>query len=124
MSLRFLVLHACVFVASCQVLAPEENDAGLLEVHLQSAFEQTPVRIELDSQVIFDSLATTNHIAGLAERVATRTSSGAHILEVLIDNEHRSTQQVILGPALYVGIQYRSGGEITVQYSKSAFSYF
>ena len=64
----------------------------LTEVHLQRSFDSTPVLISLDSQVIFDSLATTNHIIGAAEIVDVETSIGSHTLDLLIEGEHKHTQ--------------------------------
>lgn len=121
---RFLILAACLFASSCQVFAPEDKEGGVLEVHLQSSFDQTPVRITLDSQVIFDSLATTDHIVGLATRVSIRTSPGVHTLKLLINGEQQDAQQIIVDPILHVGVAYNSSGEIVIRFSKSDFVYF
>jgi hypothetical protein len=122
---RLFLLVACLLASSCQVFAPEDNEAGLLEVHLQSSFDHTPVRITLDTQVIFDSLATTDHRIGLAERVSARTSSGVHTLELLIDGAHKEAQQISLGPVLlYVGVEYNQDGEIVFRFNQSGFVYF
>ena len=119
---RSFVLIACLCVTACQVFGPEEN--GRLEIHLQSSFDSTPVQISLDSEVIFDSLATTNHIVGAAEGVVVETSVGSHTLNLLIDGEYEHTQQIYLGEVLYVGVQYFPEGEITIQVNNEGFVYY
>lgn len=121
---RFLILVACVLAFSCQVLGPEEDKSGRLEVHLQSSFDHTPVQVMLDSKVIFDSLATTNHIIGLAGGVTVQTATGAHILEIIVDGTHQVTQEIILGPVLYAGVSYHQDEEVSLRLSKSRFYYF
>ena len=124
MFLRFFVLIACLCATACQVFGPEENGSGRLEVHLQSSFKDTPVQISLDSKLIFDSLATTDHRVGVAEGVVIEASVGSHILDLLIDGEHKHIQQIYLGEVLYVGVQYFPEGEITIQVNNEGFVYY
>ncbi len=123
MGSRFLIPIICVLTYSCQILGSGEDEAGRLEVHLHSSFLDTPVRVMLDSEVVFDSLATTNHIIGSAGGVTVRTSTGAHTLDILVDGVHQVTQQVILGPVLYVGVGYYPNDEVSLLFSKTRFVY-
>ena len=120
---RYLVFILCVFTISCEILGP--NETGRLEVHLQSSFDHTPVLILLDSEVVYDSLATTDYIGGIAERIPLRASYGTHTLELLIDDEHSHLQHITLGPTvLYVGVEYTQRGEIAIRLSNKGFVYF
>ena len=98
----------------------------MLEVHLQGAFAYTPVRVSLDSKVVFDSLATTNLILGLAERIPIHATQGAHMLEVIVEGEHIHREQIVLDAELYVAVIYNAALDdpIAFQISQVGFVYF
>lgn len=119
--MRSLLFIMCLSISSCQILGPEEK--GRLELHIQASFHNTPVRISLDSEIVFDSLATTDQIIGLAGGVTLEAPSGIRTLDVIVDNQYEHSQKINLGRELFVGIQFYQKNEIMIVTSTERFYY-
>ena len=119
------ILLGCLLMccSACQIFGPEVATEGRLEVHLQASFENTPVQVVLNTEIIYDSVATTDHRVGLADVIEVSPTIGVHHLQVTVDEQYFLNTSITIGPELFLGVGFDSG-EIHLVRSQEGFVYF
>ena len=62
------------------------KEAVEIEVHLWQDYNRNEVQIEIDGQVVFSDVVTTNDILSLAARIPLSVSEGSHRISVMIND--------------------------------------
>ena len=67
---------------------PTQSEKQLveIEVHLWQTYKNDEVQIEIDEQVVFSDVVTTDDILSLAARIPLSVSEGSHRISVMINN--------------------------------------
>lgn len=95
---------------------------GLLEIHLQSWFDSTWVRIDVDESIVTEKKVSTGEILAYAAIIPVKVKRGEHQLHVEINNNVESDTSFIVEDTLYAGINY--GNEnISFKFQRNPFSY-
>jgi hypothetical protein len=98
--LASLLLAACGMpardVEATQIAQPTATVASLptqsgkesveIEVHLWQDYNRDEVQIEIDGQVVFSDVVTTNDILSLAARIPLSVAEGSHRISVMIND--------------------------------------
>ena len=110
-----------------------------LEVHLQSGFDKNRVRVEIHTGFsefvngeanawigvtpLFNEVVTTFPALGLAEIVRTTMESGQHSIKVVVEDSIEVQSVFDLQDTLFIGVNYVSGSELTLNFSEDQFMY-
>ena len=97
---------AIVIILGCGsddcTLRPER----ILEVHLQTGFVDTPVRVEVDETLVLDARITTGTVLAFAAIVPVAVNDTRHLLGVQVDSLAIAVTEILVSETPYVGVCY------------------
>lgn len=121
---RHLIVFLSIFFASCELIAPDNEDASIpVSIAIQASFLDTPIEVAVDGNVVYDTLATTNQIIGLAGGTQVSLPGGVRMISVLINGDKEKVDVFNPGDTPHIGINYFQQ-EITILKSRTPFVYF
>ena len=118
-----ILLLAMFLLTGCgsDTSAPEPQ--RILEVHLQTWFADTPVRVEVNEMPVLDARITTGSILAFAAIVRVHVDDGRHLLEVKAD-DITGVIETVVPDTSYIGVCYNATEHhLTFIPSKRPFAY-
>lgn len=99
-----------------------EPTAAHLEVHVQTWFHDTPVRVWIDGRQVLDDEVSTGAILAYAATISTQVGAGPHHLRARVDGIAADTT-VSVDDTLYVGVDRMEDGRIAFHAQRTPFAY-
>ena len=106
-----LVLFFSLLVVSCEdenVTGSESKNAEIFEIHLQTWFENNPVQVKFDNEIIFDDTISTGSILAYASIISLDVTQGEHYIQVIVNDSIQGDTTLTIGDSLYVAVNYNS----------------
>jgi hypothetical protein len=86
--------------------APPQTLADVCQIHLQSGFSNTPVKVSVDFSQVFSDTVTTGSILAFAAIIPVQVSIGTHFLNVTVANSVSKDTAFTIADTLYIGVNY------------------
>ena len=120
----YLLLPTALATTSCkkETVSADHN----LFVDIQYGFDNDQVAVFIDGQQVFNNSVTSNPSLGWATSLLSSIEeSGAHIIKVVINNQHTYPKVFSLNKDTWLGVGYFSGPvrDIKVIVSDKPFAY-
>jgi hypothetical protein len=121
LSLSVLLLQpACNSAAD----APPPALADVCQIHLQSGFYKTPVRVSVDFSQVFADTVTTSLVLAVAAMIPVQVYNGTHLLNVTVPNLVSKDTTFTIADTLYIGVNYdATTPRITYHFQRLPFHY-
>ena len=106
-----LVLFVSLLFVSCEdenVTSSESTSAEIFEIHLQTWFENNPVQVKFDNEIIFDDTISTGSILAYASIISLDVTQGEHNIQVIVNDSIQGDTTLTIGDSLYVAVNYNS----------------
>ncbi len=98
--------------------------AKVCEIHLQWAFNQTPVTVFVDNAQVFSGTVSSSPIVGVAEIVPVDVINGLHFLRVTVSNTVSKDSSFTVQDTLFIGVTYsQQDSHIGYYYTRNRFGY-
>lgn len=106
--LPWLLFLALAAFGGCSLAGEEASAPAYLEVHLMGWFDQTPVRVELDGQVLLAGRVSTGtgFSSGYAAILPVPLEGGTHTLRIAVADAALAETTLVVPDTLYLGIHY------------------
>ncbi len=113
LSLPLLIAAVLAGCDSSGIVIPAGPEA--VSVHLQGAFNDDRVVVELDGDRVFSNRVTTNVALSLAEQVPLSILAGDHSIRVVVNGRTSAAREFTAGTVSVIGVRYNPGeGDITL----------
>jgi hypothetical protein len=117
-----------VFLLSSLMMACRKNNGPAakfdLGVDLQSTFSEDHVQVLIDNELLYDNLATTNHVLSLAKSIGTTNTEGKHHITLVVNNRTTVIDSFEQHANLYIGVSFDSAlNKVSFRYSPTKFVY-
>jgi hypothetical protein len=104
--------------------APPATIAQVCQIHLQSGFSHTPVRVSIDFSQVFSDTVTSGIIAPVAAIIPVQVYNGTHLLNVTVPNSVSKDTMFTIADSLYIGVNYdATTPRITYHFQRLPFYY-
>lgn len=120
-SLALIVTFAAI-LSSCSLLGHDEPEEYKLSVHLQTWYDNTPVLVKHNGEVVLDKKVSTGSVLAYAAKISRTTQEKQNQLFVRVDNNVEAETTLVVDDSLYVGIVYTDNVEFKAQ--EEPFAYF
>jgi hypothetical protein len=108
--MRYLLLPVLLLgLAACSSAGTNDVDKGepaAFSIHLQSAYNNTPVLVELDGEVVLEDTLSTDPITGLARSFPVDVEQGTHRVEATVNGRIGASRTFTVGDTLNVAVNY------------------
>ena len=96
------------FLFGCSSKVPNESSKHNFEIHLQSWFSNTPVKVFFDDSLVLEDTVSTGSIIGIAKIIPMNISEGKHKLRITANGSAEYEEIFEINSTLYVGVSYES----------------
>ena len=119
-----MLLFACIALLCACDSSVSKSPENNLHIHLQGGFNQTPVQVLLNGELVYDEIVTTDNALGLAGGASFLTQSRLHMVEVRVAHDLLWQEVLITRSPLYLGVNFREDtNEIRVEKSRRPYLY-
>jgi hypothetical protein len=103
-----LSLPVLLLAPACDTLteAPPPPLADVCQIHLQTGFSHTPVKVAVDNSQVFADSVTTGLALAVAAIIPVQVSKGTHGLNVTVGSSAFKDTTFAIADTLYVGVTY------------------
>jgi len=106
---KFVMLLFIIFVVSgCNSTDPNNISKHDIEIHLQSWFSNTPVKVFLNDSLMLSDTISTGSILAYASIIPVTLSEGEHKLHVMANKNAELEDWFEVNSTLYIGVHYDS----------------
>jgi len=123
-ALILLLLVISLYSCNNNVDSTDQEIADLFQIHLQSWFSNTPVKVRVDYSQIFVDTVTTGSIIAVAAIIPVEIYRGTHFLSVTVADSITNDTTFSINDTLYIGVNYSSTtSRITYRFQQYPFGY-
>jgi hypothetical protein len=96
----------------------------VVQIHLQSGFSHTPVRVSVDFSQVFADTVTTGLVLAVAAIIPVQVVNGPHLLNVTVADSIAKGTTSTIADTLHIGVNYNAtSSRISYAFQRQPFYY-